>query len=441
MRRWEIELGGHNRFHLRIASADAVGRAKRLAVARQSMVYDVSLRGVEISAQLKLEAYDEPLRQATFRLDPQVRLVAALCGDVPAPWSVESPPGSPMTRVVVTLPEPIRGGAGMLRLRALAPLATGEPWRLPRICPEGMFWQEGAVTLLIAAPLAAERLIPIGCRQTAAAPLPTPRTGESLQFECFSPDATVELSLARRRGAVRAASATETELGAGKMTSRVTAEFRTADATLFQLEAQLSPPWEVLSVESAPAAALEDWTVERSKGRSTLVVRLAKALCPSRSVRLTISARRFYPAAPGALALEDLLPLHFAALGGNRELVAVRAADPFALKTAGDERLTRILPGDLDPDELDLFSQAPGELALVNDAGAAGLKLSLQNRKPSFAATIAVEARWATRRSRRIIASVARLRRRRRSIASWCGWGDDAKSPCSGRWKTTTSRR
>ena len=64
-----------------------------------------------------------------------------------------------------------------------------------------MFWQEGAVTLLIAAPLAAERLIPLGCRQTAAGPLPPPRTGESSQFECFSPDATVELSLARRRGA------------------------------------------------------------------------------------------------------------------------------------------------------------------------------------------------------------------------------------------------
>ena len=49
MRRWDIELGGHNRFHLRVASSDAVGRARRLAVARQAMVYDISLRGVEIS--------------------------------------------------------------------------------------------------------------------------------------------------------------------------------------------------------------------------------------------------------------------------------------------------------------------------------------------------------------------------------------------------------
>ena len=112
------------------------------------------------------------------------------------------------------------------------------------------------------------------------------------------------------------------------MNCRVTTEFRTADATVFQLEAQLSSPWEVLSVKSAPAAALEDWTVERSKGRATLQVRLAKALCPSRSVRLTISARRFYPPTPKALELDDLVPLHFAALGGSRELIALRRPIP-----------------------------------------------------------------------------------------------------------------
>ena len=101
------------------------------------MVYDLSLRGVEVSAQLKLEAYEEPLRQVTLLMDPRLRLVTALCGDAAAPWSVVSPPGSPMTRVVVTLPEPIRDGTGVLRLRALAPLVDGEPWRLPRIVSRG----------------------------------------------------------------------------------------------------------------------------------------------------------------------------------------------------------------------------------------------------------------------------------------------------------------
>ena len=54
LRRWEIELGGHNRFHLRIVPAGAAEQQRRLALVRQSMVYDLSLRGVEVSAQLKL---------------------------------------------------------------------------------------------------------------------------------------------------------------------------------------------------------------------------------------------------------------------------------------------------------------------------------------------------------------------------------------------------
>ena len=181
-------------------------RPHRLALVRQSTVYDLSLRGVEVSAQLKIEAYDRPLQQVTLALDPQMQLVAALSGDLAASWSVVSPPGAPMTRVVVTLPAPIRDGVGLLRLRALSPLVMGQAWRLPRIGPEiaaevgneAIFWQGGDATLLVPAPLVAERLQPIHCRQSGVGPLSGARSGESTQWEYFSPDATVEVRLAER---------------------------------------------------------------------------------------------------------------------------------------------------------------------------------------------------------------------------------------------------
>ena len=231
LRRWEIALGGHNRFHLRIAPADAAGEPRRLALAGLSMVYDLSRRGVEVSAQLKLEAHEEPLRQVTLLMDPQLQLVTALRGDAAAPWSVVSPPGSPLSKVVVTLPAPIRDGTGVLRLRALAPLVVGEPWRLPRIYPEGIFWQEGAATLRVPAPLLIQRLTPVNCRQSGAGPLSAAEAGESAQFEYFLPDATVELVLAQRRPPLQVLSATATELGGGKITARVSADFHTSDAT------------------------------------------------------------------------------------------------------------------------------------------------------------------------------------------------------------------
>ncbi len=94
LRRWEIELGGHNRCRLRIVPAGVAEQQRRLALARQSLIYDLSLRGAEVSVQLKLEAYEEPLRQVTLLMDPQLRLVTALRGDTAVPWSVVSPPGA-----------------------------------------------------------------------------------------------------------------------------------------------------------------------------------------------------------------------------------------------------------------------------------------------------------------------------------------------------------
>ena len=293
------------------------------------MVYDLSLRGVEVSAQLKLEAYEEPLRQVTLLMDPQLQLVTALRGDAAAPWSVVSPPGSPLTRVVVTLPEPIRDGTGVLRLRALAPLVTGEPWRLPRIYPEGMFWQEGRRHAPGSGAAAGRSGLdrrsvagnrgPVRCRRAEA--------GESAQFEYFCPR--------RHRGAgagpaprspCRSRSATATELGRrqdDRPRGRRLPHRPTPRSSRWRRG--WPPRWTVDSIESSPADALDDWSFDKAGRPAALSVRLAKALVASRPVRLVVVARRLY-AGPGAnLGIDDLLPLQFPAATEERQLVAVRA--------------------------------------------------------------------------------------------------------------------
>ena len=247
------------------ASPRAGGRPRRphrLALVRQSTVYDLSLRGVEVSAQLKIEAYDRPLQQVTLALDPQMQLVAALCGDLAASWSVVSPPGAPMTRVVVTLPAPIRDGVGLLRLRALSPLVMGQAWRLPRIGPEiaaevgnkAIFWQGGDATLLVPAPLVAERLQPISLSPIGRRSASGARSGESTQWEYFSPDATVEVRWPTRRDG--GSCATATELGVQKVTSHVAADFHTTENAVFTLEAQVGQWWTIDSVESVAGRCL-----------------------------------------------------------------------------------------------------------------------------------------------------------------------------------------
>ena len=195
--RWRIELGGQNRFRLRFDLANARHR-RQLILLQESRTYDCSLRGVEVSALWTLEVHNEPLKRIVVLLDPELQLVSARSGDSPIPWSAApAAVGSP-TRVTLRFPEPIRQGEHVIRLRALSRPVLDRAWRLPRIRPEGLFWQEGSISLLVSEPLLADRVAPLGCGQTDVGRLSAPRVGKSMQFQSFDADATVEVLLSPR---------------------------------------------------------------------------------------------------------------------------------------------------------------------------------------------------------------------------------------------------
>ncbi len=197
-RLWRIALGPGRRCRIRVLPANVASQRSQLALLRASHTYEFSTRGIDVAAQWRLQVHNQPLQQIRVQLDPGLRLVSARLGEVPVSWSVSPASEGEGTRAVLTLPEPILDGERVVRLGAIGPLTSDRPWRLPRIRAEGLFWQEGTVALLIPTPLVAERVVPLGCAQTGVAPLSPPRLGESLQFQAFEPEATVELRLARR---------------------------------------------------------------------------------------------------------------------------------------------------------------------------------------------------------------------------------------------------
>jgi hypothetical protein len=393
MRRWRIELGGHHRFRLRVVPAEVSQPHQQLALVQVSLTYDFSLRGVDLSAQLKFEVHNEPLGQVTLALDSGLQLVTARCGDAPVPWSVISPGDGGETRMVLTLPEAIQDSECVLRLRAIAPLETDQLYQLPRIRPEGVFWREGSASLSINSPLVIKQLVPVRCRQSDAGPLSSPHVGESVQFEYFAPDASVQVVLARRSAAAQLTSGTVVELGRGEASARVAADFRIAEGAQFSLEADLSAQWLLDSVESVPAEAIDDWSLEKQEGnRRKLLIQLAKALAPDRPLRLIIAARRPRFSLRQKLALDELVPLRFRGAADSKRLVAVRAAEAYQLEVAGAEQLRQVDVRSLEASELELFAEPPRGLLFEDGPGAADLRVSLGSRKPGYAATIEVEA-------------------------------------------------
>ena len=392
-RRWLIELGGHHCFRLRILPANGNGQHSQLALLRESRTYDLSLRGLEASAQWRLQVHNEPLQEVAVLLDLGLQLASAQCGENTLAWSAAPTADGQATRVVLMLPEPVCDTERVIRLSALGQLVFDRPWRLPRIRAEGLFWQEANITLLTPEPLVADRIVPLGCRQTGTGSLSSPRAGESLQFQAFEPDATVEVLLSRQATTLQVLSAAAVEMGTEEVAARVTADFRITQGAKFAIEADVAQDWVVDGVESMPANVVTDWRLApRPNGGQLLTVYLGEGLSATKPLRLTLVARRLLSPTKQALGIDDLPPLRFQDAANTKRLIAVRPAASYALRLSGAERLKRLQPDRLAPAELALFAELPQDLLFEDSPQANGLEIALIGQEARYTGTIQIDA-------------------------------------------------
>ena len=394
MLRWRIEFGGNNRVALRIVSSESLPAERPSIPVRQSLVYDFSMHGVEVSAELKLDVEGEQLREIPLSLDPGLQLVTAGYGDSTVPWTVPSPSrlGQP-SRVVLQLPEAIEGIGRTLRLRALAPLQLDTPWRLPGIRAEGMFWQEGSATLLVGDPLLLEKLSAVDARQSKIGSLSGQRSGEKVDLQYFSADAGVEVVISRPRSAAELNCGTAVLVSGEGITAQVIAAFELSDGQQFHINADVAKRWIIDSIESIPAEAMEDWRIAKAQGtQRKLTVRLARPLTPERPVQLIVDARRLDSLLGRTGSIADLMPLTFGTASVGRSLMWIRAEDSFQLIAAGADRLGRVDPQTLNAESLALFGNPPRDLFFENNAAAREVEIFLEPQKPDYAAAISVDA-------------------------------------------------
>ncbi|MCR4414962.1 MAG: hypothetical protein NUV77_21295 [Thermoguttaceae bacterium] len=388
---WRIELGGHHRVRLRVAPIEHLDPSRLWNSVRQATVYDISLRGIDVTAQWTIDAHHVALRRLMMELDPGLRLVAARYGEAAVRWSVVGPTGEGRkTLVALELPEPLRGPGRVLRLSALGPVELGRRWRLPEMRPRGVFWQEGTVRLLVPAPLAIEHLAASGARQVGVGPLPAPRTGEAMDLQCFAPAAGVEVVLARPQSPLQWDCGTSVELGGATMSAQIAAYLQVADGEQFQVTADVGRRWSVHSVESVPAEALDDWTQDAAAG-GKLSVRLAKGVLPTRPLRLLIAAHSLPRPSGRPLGSEDLFPLRFDGRAGQ-QLLALRTREGYQTKLSGAERWPSLDPEGLAAAERDLLGGSPRGPVFRYDPSAPGFRVEVEAQKPGFSAAVRIEA-------------------------------------------------
>ncbi len=391
LRRWRIDFGGSSPLRLFVDADEGASQRERLALLQSSLTYDISTRGIELVAQLEIDVHYRPLRHLTLLLDAGLHLVEATYGPAQVPWTAEAPDAQGVTNARLELPEPILDTGRVVVVRAVGGLVRDRHWTLPSIRAPELLWREGTTVLRVAKPLSLERLETRGCGQTRTGALPAPLAGESIELECFEPQAAVDLILTRNAEPVRLRTATAVDWSRDELRATVVAEVPAAAATQSLLQARVIDPWIVERVEAVPAELLADWRVDDTEPREqTLRIRGRPGSAPEGAAKVIVYGR--YIGATGAsLAIDGLRMLDFGESAATHYMT-MRAKEPHRLKLVDGENLKHLDVNRIDGEVAALFLEPPSGIFFLYDVASATARAALTQRETRCSADIRLEA-------------------------------------------------
>jgi hypothetical protein len=273
-RKWRIELGGFNHVTLRVVKQTPEMPAK--VEVRQSLTYEFSSRGMEVTSDLVLNATAQPSRQITFRMDSLLEPVRACIGTTELPIAAASSVTKGVREFQLELPQPIHGTGQVLHISAVAPAEPDTQIRLPLIQVAGTHWEQGSAQLFLKQPLILGDLLLKDCRQTGTGKSTDDTNSESYDLQFFNEKPTIEIVLSRRQEQLSVTSGTSVTLRANEGRGRCQAALSVSGGNCFSIEADIAPQWIIDNVESTPPGLVSDWSQQSSRGRpAKLRVQLA----------------------------------------------------------------------------------------------------------------------------------------------------------------------
>lgn len=391
--RWRFELGGRTHSVLKLQASESHGRQRRLVLLQEKTTYRFSPGGLDVASQLKLDVHREPIRRLQLDLDPPLRVVSVQYGGNELNWSVDASRPEGKQALSVDFVEPLLGTGKVITVTALAPLAVGKPMRLPRWQARDVAWQEGDAALLLPPPLALDALLPAGCRQTKATSSGGgAATGESIDLQLFSPEATAEVQVSRRRQQLVLTSGSTIRFASDRLRAEMRGNFELVEGQAFSLQAHVGAGWQIDSVTADRNGALAGWSIDRSTRPASLVVQLAEPLRPAHALMLMVTGHRsvsaghrFTAAALEMLSFYDCLERH--------RLLALEISGSHRVWLDGADRPALTERSKLAEAERALLASALGDTILEFDPQRPDWNVVIEPQSPRYAADLRVTAR------------------------------------------------
>ncbi|HEV3021541.1 MAG TPA: hypothetical protein VGX76_03715, partial [Pirellulales bacterium] len=395
--KWQFELGGRTHIVLKLDAKDPPTRSRRLALLQEKMTCRLSPAGADIVAQLKLDVHREPLRRLHLDLPSTLRVVSVQYGGVELPWSTSPGSSNGETSVVVDFAEPLLGPGRLVTVTALAPIKIDTGWKVPRMRVRDVTWQEGDMTLFVPPALALDALLPQGCRQTKVAPGSIASSGESVELQLFSADATAEVQVSRHRQKGSVASGTTIRFAPDAVRAEFRGRFESSEGEAFLLRAEVLSGWQIDSVTADRPGALANWSIDRSTRPATLMVQLAEPIAPSQPLELLVTARRA-PAPEGRYAGRLLGVVDFQGLTARRRLLALETSVNRRLALEGSDPPHFQPRTGLSDADRGLLASALSDVYLPIDAERVDFQLAIEQQTPRYKGELYVTAEVARQR-------------------------------------------
>ncbi|HUE71262.1 MAG TPA: hypothetical protein VMP01_10290 [Pirellulaceae bacterium] len=382
---WTVELGGISRTRLRIEDRSQAARPENAALIKEQVRYALTPTDLTAEYQFQLDVHGPALNTAQLQIDPRLTITTVSVAGRPAQWSVA---GDAQRRTLsVQFPDPLSVGSHTLDVQAVAEVAAGQPWRLPRLVWPDAVWQEGAATLAVppSVQLAVSRTS--GCHLAKGVSSSGP--GEILAFHYFAADGFVEISMLPRQPRLSSSLGVTVQFDpAIQVSATLRADLVSQEGDVFEADAVLANDWVVDAIETEPADLLEDRPVIAQDERSrTMRLKFVRPITPEHPVRLVVRARLQPPSTEEFSARSLWRWFRLPSTIEQPAVLALRNNIPnYDLQVTGDGDASRVDPELSSADELDLLDSPPSGLLFRLPAESGDFRVLLRRGEPRYTA-------------------------------------------------------
>lgn len=387
---WQLDLGGNTETTLHISSSEREEPALPFVTLRQSDRYTCYASRVEWQAELTVDVYRAATEGLVVRLDDHVSLLDARLGEESIPWIVDEIDNDHRKRYQLQFPRALQGPGHAIRLTIHSPLIVDQPWELPRLKCEGVFWQEGRAELIFPDGLELERLVPQACAQTQVNALPQGAT--SFSFQCYRPDYSLGVTWRHREPRVAVDLGTSIRMDTELISGEVIADLRGTWGESFTVRARIPRPWEIDRVEVEPSSALASTSGAWRLEKGVLEIPLREPITSEQPLRVRVEGHRAAPPETRGLRVDQLEFLQLLDVARPTSIIRVHPASPLQVKLTDDMDVPRIDPSGLTPEQRERLGEGTEGIFFRREQAPSTLTATIAQEVPSFVADIRCEA-------------------------------------------------